>query len=350
MRTLIVDGVKYNLCVPKDERELELAIQEHSKDIFGEKSIYFNTKAKLKSFTGLSSIPDGFVVVYKDPPTWHIVEVELSTHPYFDHIHNQVSKFISSIGDVGNQRNIAEKMDDEIGKNSLDRFSLQNVIGQETHKWLTNLTQKEPMVTIILETHVPALKDKLARDLRYNRVQVIEFLTYERSGVGIKVHAHVFQPLYETTIPSVIVSTTGEETKQEMERKITRHLYSSEEGDLQDAELTKRLTETLQRKGILWPRLIAFLEVISSEQRQFQREEIKDKLYEKGIGKTPGQAGIFVSNISQFIGKPSNKYLRQVIDFTKEAKRGTAGQKKETYQVVPKYRQLLRSVLMRVGS
>jgi hypothetical protein len=60
---LIVDGVKYKLWTPKDEeKEFHPLILKCSKEIFGEKSIYFDIKQKMLSKTGIGSIPDGYVI------------------------------------------------------------------------------------------------------------------------------------------------------------------------------------------------------------------------------------------------------------------------------------------------
>ena len=49
MRTLIVDGVNYRLFTPSSEDEIESFIVIHSKQIFGEDSLYFSVKKQLKS-------------------------------------------------------------------------------------------------------------------------------------------------------------------------------------------------------------------------------------------------------------------------------------------------------------
>jgi len=56
---LLVDCVKYKFWTPKnEEQEFHLMIKEHSKKSFGEDSIYFETKHKLTSKSGIVSIPD----------------------------------------------------------------------------------------------------------------------------------------------------------------------------------------------------------------------------------------------------------------------------------------------------
>lgn len=63
---LLIDGVTYKLWTPKDEeKEFHPMIKEHSKEIFGEKSLYFDVKHVLKSKSGIGSIPDAYVITLK---------------------------------------------------------------------------------------------------------------------------------------------------------------------------------------------------------------------------------------------------------------------------------------------
>jgi len=146
------------------------------------------------------------------------------------------------------------------------------------------------------------------------------------------------------------------ETKQKQSGRPSRSSFSLEKSDLLPEELRSRLLITLQRPSELTPRLIAFLQIISSEDRAFQREEIKAKLFERGIGNDIGHSGRYLSNISQFLTKKSNPHLRQIIEFEGG---GTyvggpggiyGGETKDNYRVLPEYRDLLKAVLNQVSS
>ena len=78
---LLIDGVRYLETPPKDEDELEKMVVEHAQEIFGGNSIYLDLKHKIKSKSGVGSIPDGYAIILGKSPQWHIVEVELSSHP-----------------------------------------------------------------------------------------------------------------------------------------------------------------------------------------------------------------------------------------------------------------------------
>ena len=57
---LVIDGIKYKLWTPEDEEnEFHPMIREHSKEIFGEHSLYFDVqhrlRYKLESKAGIAS-------------------------------------------------------------------------------------------------------------------------------------------------------------------------------------------------------------------------------------------------------------------------------------------------------
>ncbi|HDH12592.1 MAG TPA: DUF91 domain-containing protein [Nitrospirae bacterium] len=132
------------------------------------------------------------------------------------------------------------------------------------------------------------------------------------------------------------------ETKQKEQRSTIRSSFSLEKSNLPENELKQKILQTLKRDSELTPRIIAFLEIITEENRAYTREEIKTSLSDAGIGKDAGQAGRYLSNISQFLTKKSNPHLRQVIEFDSG---GTHGETKDNYKVLPAYRELLKTIL-----
>lgn len=83
---LLRDGVRYIQHSYSSESELEEIVIEHGQELFGENAILFKKK-RLKGRGGVGSIPDAFVVDI-DKKVWHIIEVELESHPLFDHVVN----------------------------------------------------------------------------------------------------------------------------------------------------------------------------------------------------------------------------------------------------------------------
>jgi hypothetical protein len=223
MSILLIDGVKYEEWRPTNEDEFEQVVREHAEDIFGEQSIYLDIKPKLKSRSGIGSIPDGYVIVFGEQPNWYIVEVELSSHPLYDHIVPQVGKFISGIRNPSTQKEIVDALFHEIDSDEFLRLRLRKAIGAtETYKFLADLVSKSPVVIIIIEKHTGQL-DEAIEALRHPQIKIVEFQTFAREDVGLPVHAHLFEPLYkprERLTAEPIPGTKAEEGKPKA-KKVT---------------------------------------------------------------------------------------------------------------------------------
>jgi hypothetical protein len=219
---LLIDGVKYELWTPPTEDEFERVVKEHAQDIFGEQSIYLDRKQKLKSLSGIGSIPDGYVITFGDSPEWHIVEVELSSHPLYEHIVPQVTRFISGISNPSLQRGIVNAIEGEITGDDFLKLKLRKAIEPaEIYRFLTDLISKPPVLTIIIEKDTEELKEVL-NTLRYPQIKVIEFQTFRRVEAEA-VHAHLFEPLYEGKKRESDIEKVQGETEQggKRGRKVT---------------------------------------------------------------------------------------------------------------------------------
>ncbi|HBG70507.1 MAG: hypothetical protein A2W93_03570 [Bacteroidetes bacterium GWF2_43_63] len=135
------------------------------------------------------------------------------------------------------------------------------------------------------------------------------------------------------------------EKKQKEVRQKKSSSFSLEKSEYKDEHLKMEIVSSLNRKSDLIPRVIVFLEIIVEFDRKFGREELKIKLFEKGIGEDIGQAGRYLSNISQFLTKKSNPHFRQIISFDTG---GEIGQVKTNYYVLNEYRSLLKEILNEV--
>lgn len=199
MRVILIDGVKYNVWAPTNEVEFEDLVREHTEDIFGKQSIYFDIKKKLKSTSGICSIPDAYVINLDSTPTWHIVEIELSVHPLYEHVVTQISKFIGGIKSPQNPKIIADTIYEVIDTDDFRKLRLRKAIGPtEIHKFLSDLLMKPPVLTVIIEKDTEELREAL-KALAYLQIKVVEFQTFARADIGLGVHAHLFEPLSKAT-------------------------------------------------------------------------------------------------------------------------------------------------------
>jgi hypothetical protein len=193
---LLIDGVRYALWEPKsEEEEFEPLVTDHISEIFGEKSVFINIKQKMKTKSGIGSIPDGYVIVLDKIPSWHVIEMELSRHPLYDHIVNQMSRFNNGIKNHSTRKDIVDMFYNYIDGEEFLKIKIKKLIHPtELHKYLTDLVDKQPSVTVIIEQKTDALQEALSA-LPF-ATTVVEFKTFVREGVNnINVHAHTFEPI-----------------------------------------------------------------------------------------------------------------------------------------------------------
>ncbi len=196
---ILVDGVTYKLITPTDEAALEKSIQENSRHIFGESSFYFDAKKVIRSKAGIASIPDGYAILFEPKPRWCIVEVELASHPIYEHVISQLSKFNRGIEDTQTRKNIVDLLYDAFSKDDILKAQLKKKIKSgEIYKFILDLISEDPIIIVVIDEKNEELQEALT-DLR-GEVRVLEFKTFRREGVSEEFNAYVFEPLIKPII------------------------------------------------------------------------------------------------------------------------------------------------------
>jgi len=212
---LLIDGVKYRLWTPKDEeKEFHPIIREYSKEIFGETSLYFDVKHVLKTKSGIGSIPDAYVINLTKPSEWYVVENELASHPVYDHIVKQLTKFINGITNQSARSQILDMLYDEINKDTVLKATVQKLVeSTDIYRALSKLLATTPRIVIIIDEKTSDVEEA-CQVLKYE-TDIVEFKTFEREGAE-SVRAYLFEPLHAVGKPKL-----GE--KQEGRRPTPEH-------------------------------------------------------------------------------------------------------------------------------
>ena len=92
IQVIITRDGRYRLYDYQNEIELERMIVEHSKEIFGKNTYYFDIKKKITGKSGFGTIPDGYVIDF-DRKKIYVLEVELIKHDLRKHIIPQIMSF-----------------------------------------------------------------------------------------------------------------------------------------------------------------------------------------------------------------------------------------------------------------
>ena len=139
--------------------------------------------------------------MFGNVPEWHIVEVELSSHDPYGHIVPQVDRFLNGIDNRDTRNKIIEALYDAIYGDEFLKLKTRQAIGmdKDVHKFLSDLIARPPTVTIVIEEYTSPLREALKK---YTQKKVVEFQTFTREGVGLAVHAHLFETIYAPLSPT----------------------------------------------------------------------------------------------------------------------------------------------------
>jgi len=197
---VLLDNIRYQLITPENEATLEKAIQANHRHIFGEDSFYFDVKKKIRSKAGIASIPDAYVLLFDPKPKWCIVEVELASHPIYDHIIPQLTKFNRGIENTSTRKKLVETLYTFFDEDEVLKARLKQKIGSgEVYKFISDLISEKPLIIVAIDQKTEELEEAL-RDVRGDK-KIVEFRTFRREGIANDVNAYVYEPVFKTSKP-----------------------------------------------------------------------------------------------------------------------------------------------------
>jgi hypothetical protein len=193
---ILIDGVKYILKNPNSEADLEKVVEKNYKYIFGDNSFYFNFKRKVKSKSGIGSIPDGYLIIFNNIPEWYILEVELASHPLYDHIIPQLTKFNRAIEEISTKKALVDMFYDEIKTDLVLEANIKNKIGSgEIYKFISDLISVKPKIIIVINERTSELNE-VTKELRGD-IKILEFKIFRRECISEEVDAYLFNSVID---------------------------------------------------------------------------------------------------------------------------------------------------------
>lgn len=200
-----------------------------------------------------------------------------------------------------------------------------------------DLNQRQRIILVAKEFHSEVISAVLwLRESEIN-IECIRLTPFFDQKGELFINPEIIIPL-----PEAKDYIQKKESKQKELKQSGKSSFSLEKSNLEPDQLKNRIVDSLTRDSDLTPRFRAFLEIISQEDRIYNRDEVKQGLYEAGVGNDIGQSGRYLSNISQFLTKKSNPHLRQLVGFESG---GTHGETKDNYHVISQYRDLIQQAL-----
>ncbi|MFV1977106.1 MAG: DUF5655 domain-containing protein [Candidatus Scalindua sp.] len=192
------DGT-YHLYKYKNENDLERMVVEHSCEIFGKDTVYFDLKRKIISKSGRGTIPDGYVIDLKQNKLY-LIEVELISHSLMGHIQPQIAKFIMAL----DNENTVSKLVDEFYNELPASIKIEK-------ERLKSIVQNWGIIIVIDEVGDPMKEINPLLEIvnflsKHGEVKAIPFQTYCKNSEVTDDHVHAFK------------SFTREELEQEAKK------------------------------------------------------------------------------------------------------------------------------------
>lgn len=192
---VLIDGVRYRLVTPESEAALEQTIRNNYQHIFGPDSFYFDVKTKIRSKAGIVSIPDAYVIFFDPNAKWCVLEVELASHPIYEHLIPQLAKFNQGVDDSSTRKKLVEKLYEIIGADDVLKAKIKRKIGSgEVYKFVSDLISETPEIVVAIDEQTDEL-DEALRNIR-GEVKVLEFKIFHREHVSDEINAYVFSPIF----------------------------------------------------------------------------------------------------------------------------------------------------------
>jgi len=138
MARIILQNKEYILNDFNREDELEKAVIENKRYIFGKDSVYIDVKKRIGK-ENHKSIPDAFLIDFYDSkkPQLYIVENEIASHDVYSHIAEQIARFATSVISSGIQ--VRQMLSEEINNNPDLTKEIENQLNNTDFKTITDL-------------------------------------------------------------------------------------------------------------------------------------------------------------------------------------------------------------------
>jgi hypothetical protein len=144
------------------ERELEDLMFQNSKSLFGQNSIIIEAKKKIENKTLGGTIPDAFLFDLNDPenPEFYLVEVELASHSFYNHIFPQITKFFAFYKNPVSQSELIEKLYSLVNADPGLKKQFKDLIGnKEIFKFIKDTLENSQNILLVLDNEKPELPE-----------------------------------------------------------------------------------------------------------------------------------------------------------------------------------------------
>ena len=183
---------------------------------FGRQTIFIDAKKKIGSAVLGKTIPDGFLFDMSDPENreFYLVEVELASHGFYDHIFPQITKFFAFFKNSKRQKELIEKLFSTINNDSELKKQFKKYLGEkEIFKFLNDVIDSSQNILMVIDDDKPELPEIMDTytDTWGKMVKIItikQFVNGDDTIFSISPEFEAIEYSYQQAIPS----TSSEQT------------------------------------------------------------------------------------------------------------------------------------------
>ncbi len=159
---LFQNGKRYTETKYTLESEFELEIVNSHRLFFGKDTIFIDAKKKIGSASLGNTIPDGFLFDMSDPDNreFYLVEVELASHGFYEHIFPQITKFFAFFKNSKRQKELTEKLFSTINTDPELKKQFKKYLGEkEIFKFLNDVVDSSQNILMVIDGDKPELPE-----------------------------------------------------------------------------------------------------------------------------------------------------------------------------------------------
>ena len=238
MEIIIKDGIKYSQPnFHNNESDFEKIVFSQHKHIFGENTLLF-TKQKIKTETGIGTIPDGFILDF-EKDKWYIIEVEISNHDVYNHIVPQLTKFKSALSNQQTRKNLIKFFDSEIKADPYKNALLISHGKNEVFKIVSEIIDNEPELIIIIEQAYAELTNIFESLPFKTKINVFKVFTRDGSTSGDSIFQ--FAPIANHNGQKTIQNNYQPRMSEKHNSKVSNETLNIDERNIKQIERVRKL-------------------------------------------------------------------------------------------------------------
>lgn len=196
MENVLIEKKVYRQHLWDSKEEFEKEVISHSRELFGEDSIYINIKKRLEKEDVLS-IPDGFLIdfSFKNDSRLYILENELSSHDPFTHVGQRLLKFATSYKASGKRIKglLLKEIAEDARKKTFIEKKLESLSTRSIDAFLESVIFDNPVGAIVVTDNITIDLINVINQLTMD-TEVVEFQAFVTEGEGFDTHVHKYSP------------------------------------------------------------------------------------------------------------------------------------------------------------